>query len=111
MNTTPIFQRIVNSPAKLLILQGGTSCFAGNQKVITSNGSKEISTIAKGDLVKTKSGLKRVTDTLVFKNTKPTVRIRLKNGHQIICTDDHEFYYNGGWYKVKDLLSLLDGRD
>ena len=46
-----------------------------------------------------------------MQNSKPCVKVKLKNGSEIICTDDHEFYFKGSWTKIKDILSLYDGRD
>ena len=54
---------------------------------------------------------KPVRHTYVFENEKETVRIRLKNGHTITCTSDHEFFYNGRWVSVKEILSLLHEKD
>lgn len=51
---------------------------------------------------------KRVKDVFKYINNKPTVRIKLKNGKEIICTDDHKFFYKGGWISIKHLLSLAN---
>ena len=115
-NVTPVFHDIYNCKAKIIVLQGGTSCFAGSQMVITDVDSKPICELNKFDIVKSfnvetgNDEYKTVTDIHKFKNQKRTVRITLKNGKEIVCTDDHEFFFNGGWNKVKDILSLLDGR-
>ena len=39
MNTTPVFLANRNSKAKVVINQGGTSCFDGMQLIITKRGS------------------------------------------------------------------------
>lgn len=95
---------------KLIAHQGGTWCFAPETKVITARGLVAISDIVKGDIVKTfneKSGQiewKKVRDKFNFKNQKKTVKIRLKSGISVTCTEDHEFYHNGKWVPIIDIL-------
>ena len=96
--------------------EGGSRCFDGNQLVVTSKGNKTISDIKQGDHVKSlneSTGLIEwsiVKDTFKFKNTKKSIEVKLKNGDVIRCTEDHQFYFEGGWYSLKHLLSLKDGR-
>jgi DNA polymerase II large subunit len=109
-----IFDPLVSSSKKTIVQQGGSSCFAHETLVVTSTGLKPISQIQQGDQVKSFNEVtgeiqfNTVTDVLQFKNTKPTIRINLKNGHSITATEDHKFYYNGGWYSLKHLLSLVE---
>jgi hypothetical protein len=99
---------------RVRVVQGGT-CFAGEQLVVTQRGSIPIKYILQNDFVLSyneeikSEEWKLVNNVFKHNNTKPTVKIKLKNGKEIICTDDHRFYYKGGWTKVKCLLSLLDG--
>lgn len=100
----------------VVVNQGGTWCFAGSTLVVTNKGSKRIDQIQIGDIVKTfnektkEVEWKTVNDRFKFKNQKRTIKVKLKNGKQIIATEDHEFYHEGGWYSLKHLLSLLDGK-
>jgi len=95
-----------NQGYRIIVNQGGTRCFSGDQHVVTRKGSKPISKIDTSDEVLTPSGYKRVISTHRMVNTKPSVKIKLKNGKTISCTDDHEFYYKGEWISIKHILSL-----
>jgi len=93
---------------RFIVNQGGSRCFYGNQLVVTRNGSKPISDITKADEVLTPNGYKKVLDTHKMANTKPSIKIKLKNGKIIQCTEDHEFYFKGDWVSIKHILSLWD---
>lgn len=113
---SPIFEWNYNTDKSIVVNQGGTSCFAGTQKVITQRGSIPIKDIIIGDIVKcynekTKEiQWKPVCNLFKYNNHKKTIKVTLKNGETIIATEDHKFYYEGGWYSLKHLLSLLDGK-
>ncbi len=98
------------------VQQGGTSCFGPDTLISTSNGPKKIKDIQPGDKVKTyyhKTGndvQSIVSAVHKFANTKPTIRVRLKDGREIIATEDHEFYFEGGWHSLKHILSLRESR-
>jgi hypothetical protein len=115
--TSVIFDRNYNSTAEVIVNQGGTSCFHRDTLVVTIDGNKPISEIKEGDVVlsfnevtKTKEW-KLVTEKFEYKNTKPTIKIKLRNGSEIICTDDHLFYFKGGWISAKHLVSLIHETD
>lgn len=114
-DVTDVFYANYNSVAKVTVNQGGTSCFYSNQLVVTEKGSKPISEIKENDIVKcyneeTKQiTFNKVINTFKYKNTKKTVKVKLKNGIEIIATEDHLFFYQGGWYSLKHLLSLKYG--
>ena len=99
----------------ITVNRGGTSCFDGNQKVRTLTGVKSIKDLTTTDLVKTfdhKRGVicyRRVIQLHKFENDKPTLKVTLKNGHTIIATEDHKFWFNGRWVSLKQIVSLLDG--
>jgi intein/homing endonuclease len=113
--TSNLFLVNKNATEQIVINQGGTDCFSGDTKVVTKNGNINISDLKKGDLVlsfneKTqKKEYKKVINVFNFKNNKKTIKLKLKNGHEIIVTEDHEFYFEGGWYSIKHLLSLYNG--
>lgn len=93
--------------------EGSSRCFDGSQKILCSDGSKLISEIKKGDKVYSydhKTGeniLKAVDDVIVTQNTtKRCLKIKLKNGSEINCTEDHEIFYNGRYILAKELVSL-----
>jgi hypothetical protein len=107
----PIFEWNWKSDKPIVVNQGGTSCFACDTLITTIDGVKPIHLMQVGDIVPTMNEatkeieLKPVVNVLRFENHKPTVKIRLKNGKEIICTDDHEFYVGGTWISIKHLLS------
>lgn len=92
--------------------EGSTRCFHESTKIITSKGNISISKIKQGDKVYTyneitkKNEFKEVESPLRFRNTKKCLKVILKNGKQIIATEDHEFYYKGAWVPLKDIVSL-----
>ena len=94
-----------------VILEGSSRCFHSGQEVLTNVGPKKISEIKKGDLVLTPKGYKTVTDTHKMRNSKPCVRIKLKSGKIIVCTEDHEFFFKGVWVSIKHILSLVNQKD
>lgn len=97
-----------------VLVSGGRDCFTGNQKVITYNGVKPIKDIVKRDLVLTYNEITHQKEYKPVFKTRSVVKnrmvnIKLKDGSSIRCTPDHQFYHNGGWVKVKDLLYLWYG--
>src|ERR1035437_3125649 len=102
---------------RTVLIMGGKSCFDKNQCVITEDGEKPISEIRVGEKVLSFNELtkekeyKRVENVFKFDNKKPVVKIKLKSGEEIICTDDHKFYYKGEWICIKHLLSLWDEKN
>lgn len=108
--------RIVNGYVGC-ILEGSSRCFEGNQKVHTLRGNVRISNIEIGDQVRTYNEetkideYRRVNNVMKFKNKKKSIRLTLKSGETIECTDDHEFYYKGAWVCAKQLVSLWHERN
>lgn len=102
---------------RLIAHQGGTYCFAPETLVVTSNGSKPISEIKKGELVKSfneRNGIidfKVVKDVFRYANEKRTVKIRLKSGKSITCTEDHKFYYQNKWVPIIEILNKINERN
>lgn len=97
-----------------LFNEGGARCFNGQQQVCTADGSKAIKDLKPWDLVKTyneeagRAEYKPVLEVHKFENTKRTIRVKLKDGGVIECTEDHEFYHEGCWLSLKHLLSLKE---
>ena len=122
LGLTEVFHKNKNAwldnKIKYIVNQGGTSCFYPKQKVITSQGIKNISDVNVGDLVLTinlktnEDEYKKVIDVFCYKNEKETFKVVLKNGHKIISTGDHEFFNESGCFSLKSmLLSLTKGND
>ena len=103
---------LIKSKDKIIALEGGAGCFHASQKVITPGGPKSISEINQGDHVLScneynkQKEFKPVQKKFIYQNTKPCIKIKLKNGHEIIGTEDHKIYYKGGWYSLKHIVSL-----
>lgn len=112
---TDVFHENFKSTEKILINQGGTSCFEGSQLVITKRGSIPIKDIVIGDFVLSYNEITKlnewnlVKNLFKFNNTKKTIKVKLKNGKEIIVTDDHKFFYKGSWNTLKHLLYLKYG--
>jgi intein/homing endonuclease len=98
----------------MVVHQGGTSCFGPDTLVSTPNGPKKIKDFVVGDSVNTYDAnsenncVSVVSKVYSFQNTKPTIRVKMKDGREIIATEDHEFYFQGGWYSLKHILYLRD---
>lgn len=106
---------ILEDESRIVINSGGTSCFHGGQLVVTKNESKSISELTTKDEVLSfsestgKDEFKKVVNVLKFKNAKRTIKVTLKNGQSITATEDHKFFFNGGWHSLKHIVSLLNG--
>lgn len=114
IQTSVVLEKILAAQDKRgIVLEGGSRCFAADTLVVTSEGSKKISEIKKDNLVLTynestgKETFNKVLDVMKFTaSEKKAVRIKLKNGKEIICTQDHKFFFDGGWLEIKQILSL-----
>ena len=113
-SVSSLFKETRECKDRIIVHQGGTSCFAGNTLVMSGGELKEIKDIRQGDQVVTfneKTALpeyRKVNDVYSYKNEKRTVRIRLKNGREIVCTDDHQFFFNGQWTPVSEIIKIKD---
>lgn len=106
--------RFIDSEQKFVLNSGGVGCFASGTLVVMSDGSKKpIESISEGELVLSFNGKeiesKQVTKVFTHKNTKKTIRAKLKNGQIIEATEDHEFWTKRGWTKLRHILDLFNG--
>lgn len=111
IKATPVFyanKKAYEDGYPVICNEGGSRCFAADTLVRTMNGLVPIKDIQEGDVVKTQNGWNEVLQTWEFKNTKRAVRIKLKNGKFIECTDDHKFFFRGRWIEIKNILSLFN---
>jgi intein/homing endonuclease len=114
MKQATTYKHLQNVPKHVRIVsnRGGTRCLSPDTEIVTISGTKFISEIKVGDIVKTynestlQNEYKEVEQVHKLENTKKTIRVKLKNGNSITATEDHKFYYKGGWYSLKHLLSL-----
>lgn len=104
--------RAFDESVRVILNQGGSSCFYGDQLIITKRGKIPISSVIIGDICLSyniESGAEEwntVTDVMPQMNDKPCYRVKLKNGYDIIATEDHKFFYDGGWISLKNIVSL-----
>ena len=94
----------------LYILMCGTGCFHKDTKVLTKNGSKEISKITTDDLVLSYNEKEDITEFKKPTNVQETnskdmekFEIELTNGYKFKCTYDHEILTDKGYVQAKDL--------
>jgi len=112
----PLYYANLLSTERICVNQGGTYCFAPDTIVVAERGRVPISEIVVGDVVKTidedtmAETWERVEDTMAYENTKPTIRVKMKDGSVLVATEDHEIYCEGGWLCLKDIVSLYDER-
>jgi hypothetical protein len=102
---------------QIVVNQGGTSCFAPDTLVCTERGFIPISEVQAGDQVLTFDEdanfmqVNRCKEVFKFDNHKRTVEVALQDGSTFRATEDHKFYFEGGWKMLKDILSLLHDRE
>jgi hypothetical protein len=109
------YDALNNADIRFIINQGGSRCFAPNTLIQTDKGNKQISQIEVGDIVKSfnedtkEIEYKKVLSTFEnVENKKKAIRIKLKNGSIIEATEDHKFYFEGGFTSLKHIVSLLE---
>lgn len=98
------------------LFTGSPGCFTADQLIHTGHGVRKIAAIKKGDFVLTYNHelnvnqYRKVTETL-RKNTNKSrlLKIKMKDGTIIKCTEDHKFFTGTEYLQIKDiLLSLLN---
>ncbi len=85
----------------------GFSCVAGT-KIVIKNGVRNIEDIAEGDTVLSLDTRKNefvwLPVTKVFlPNFKRVYKVTLMNGYEVMVSDDHPFWTEAGWRKLKDM--------
>ena len=114
---SPLYYANLCASETVVINQGGTSCFAPDTLVETSEGYVPISQVRIGSHVRAynfdtgKPEYCCVLDRFEYDNHKPTIKVYLKDGSHIVATEDHKIYCEGGWLTLKDIVSLYDGRN
>ena len=83
------------------------ACFSEGTLVNTKEGYKPIEKIKKGDFVLSVSEVDFAFEYQIVKNTYAFAPIKhkmikfvLKSGHEIRCTENHLFYFEGAWVKA-----------
>lgn len=89
-------------------LQPGTeiACLSGKTIVHTPTGSKHINELSIGDKIynseNTISKIKKITKT-----NKKNIKLKLKRGFSIVCSEDHPFMVNNTQVCAKDLCNKI----
>lgn len=110
IKATNVFQRNWDAKTKFIVNIGGSRCFSPNTLVITKNGNKKIKNINNNDEVLSfneatnKKEYKKVKNVFKMENSKKTIKLTLKNGETIIATEDHKFWFKGGWHSLKNMI-------
>jgi len=106
---TPVYlanERAYNEGWPTICNEGGSRCFGPDTLVHTAQGLKKIKDIEPGELVFTPNGEKKVINVYKNDNTKRCIKIKLKNGKEIIATEDHKFMFRQRWNELKNIVSL-----
>ncbi len=117
IDVTRIFKENLRAEEDIIINQGGSRCFAPTQRVLTKKGVKEIQSLSEGEMVLTlneytqEKEWKPINEVFVMQNSKPSVRVNMADGTTIEATEDHEIYFQGGWFSLKHIVSLWYGRN
>jgi len=115
VQATGVYESIVENidAHKILCLEGGSRCFDASQKVVTKDGSKNISEISIGEFVLSgrNKDFKKVKHIFKMVNTKPCYEITLKNGKKIKATQDHKVWFEGGWHSLKYIVKCWNERN
>ena len=81
----------------------GCACVTADTRIVTDVGYKYITEVTKGDLVLTHEGRYKPVIDWVNNGVKPVFLVQLENGATLKCTDNHPFYTDKGWVRVRDL--------
>jgi hypothetical protein len=113
MLTTSVYREnlkyFLHPKVEVVVNQGGTRCFAADQLIITDKGSIPVSQVQIGDMVLTdieNKVYKPVVAVNIMKPDKKCLKITLKNGKTIKCTEDHKFWFDNKWMEISEIIKL-----
>jgi hypothetical protein len=81
----------------------GIACIAKDSLVLTKRGQVKIQEVNVGDFVKTENGSWQKVLKNINQGIKPTIKIRVSNGEELICTKDHKILTQDGWKEAQFL--------
>ena len=81
------------------------TCFTAGTMVATERGERPIESIATGEMVYTRRGLRRIRATMRRQTCKPLIVISTSAGRVISMTADHPVFSNGKWTRADDLVA------
>jgi hypothetical protein len=87
-----------NSPGKTdgIMVHYGDECFPAGTMIDTPSGKIPIEKLKTGDSVFSAIGVSKIKATM-SRTVEGLVKIRLKDGREIICTPNHRFFTQEGW--------------
>lgn len=74
-------------------------CFAAGTMISTPKGERKIEELCEGDKVLTSNGVRRITRVFRGRSVR-LCRLRLSNGREIICTENHPLFTDVGWLRA-----------
>lgn len=77
-------------------------CFVAGTQVHTPFGLRAIETLKPGELVFTSNGVSPIK-MVKRRTSRNTVRVRLANGEEFVCTAEHPFFTDLGWVAAENL--------
>ena len=86
---------------------GEDHCLAGDTRIITDKGAVEIkSLVGQSGLVLTAGGYwDSFKNCRLIRKKAETVRVVFEDGHEVVCTPDHRFLTeNGFWVEARDIV-------
>ena len=81
----------------------GITCLVGDSNILTKEGIKKIKNVKAGDFVKTENGSWQKVLKNLKQGKKKTIKIRVDNGEELICTPDHKILTADGWKEAQHL--------
>lgn len=91
-----------------VIVYGGQGCLTSNTKILTPEGEKLIKNIKESDVVLSwdfeskRLGYSKVTKIWRY-STEELYYIRVSDGRELVCSEEHRFYTGKGWKRAKSL--------
>ena len=82
----------------------GAACVIGTTRLLTWNGYKKITDVVIGDKVLTHKGTYNEVTDCIDNGVKPTYKVILDNGMELVCTSNHPFYTTKGWVICEELI-------
>ena len=107
----PKFEKFFEDKKFYKVLYGSAGCFDADTLIKTSGGHRKIRDIEKGELVLSYNEAynifeyKPVVEKYCYKSNelKQNILIFTLENEQIICTDEHKFYFEGTWTMARDI--------
>ena len=85
-------------------LMNGVGCIAKGTKIMTVDGPKNIEDLEHRPFIALVNGKPYYSRTGSWKTgTKPTLKLKTKEGYEVIATDNHKFLTTNGWKELGEI--------